>query len=364
MTNHSAKIKTETPNNVSSKAMPLRAGIVGAGLMGRWHAWAVKRAGGCVSAVMDLNPEVAKDLAKGYSGAENFSDVELMLNKTKLDVLHICTPPSAHSKIAELAIDAGLHLLIDKPVTPTAADTERLFNRAADRGVLICPVHQFIFQDGVLKAKELIPQIGRLVHMERTLCSAGGAGLAGVGATGRSPLLDEILADILPHPLSLMQVFLPNGLSDADWVKVQPGHGEFRAICEMSGITLSLFISMNARTTECSLKIIGTDGTIHVDMFHGYSFVEPGKVSRLRKAIHPFELSIRRLSAATVNLGKRFIRWEPAYPGLRCLVASFYKAVQTGAESPISREDTIAIARVRGLLTRNAGLLKKEQGSN
>lgn len=106
---------------------------------------------------------------------------------------------------------------------------------------------------------------------------------------------------------------------------MRPGHRELRAVCEMSGITLSIFISMNGRPTECSFKLIGTDGTIHVDMFHGYSFIEPGKVSRLRKAIHPFDLSIRRLSAATVNLGQRFIQWEPAYPDLSMLgFARFY----------------------------------------
>ena len=329
--------------------------------MGRWHAWAVKRAGGCISAVMDLDPESAKRLAKNYSGAESFSDVEEMLNRTKLNVLHVCTPPPTHYKIAELAIDAGLNLLIDKPLTPMAADTERLFTRAAGRSVLICPVHQFIFQDGVLKAKESLLRIGRIIHMDGTFCSAGGADLAGVEATGQSPLLNEIVADILPHPLSLMQVFLQNGLSKEDWMTVRPGHGEFRAVCETLGITLSIFISMNARPTECSFKIIGTDGTIHIDMFHGYSFIEPGKVSRSRKIIHPFDLAVRRLSAAAVNLGRRFIRWEPAYPGLKRLVSSFYKAVRMGAESPISREDTIAIARVRDLLIHSAGLVKERE---
>lgn len=67
--------------------------------------------------------------------------------------------------------------------------------------------------DGVFKASELLPRIGRLVHMEGTLCSAGGAGLVSAGTTNQTPL-DEIVRDILPHPLSLMQAFLPNGLSE------------------------------------------------------------------------------------------------------------------------------------------------------
>lgn len=359
MKDRSVKTDSETHDNLPSR-IPLRAGIAGAGLMGYWHAWAVKRTGGSVSAVMDIDQEAAKRLAKSHSCAKTFSDVEQMLNSVKLDVLHICTPPSTHYRIAELAIAAGINLLIDKPIAPTVADTERLFNRAENLGVLICPVHQFIFQDGVLKARKSLPRIGQLIHMEVTLCSAGGAGLASAGTTDKTPL-DEIAADILPHPLSLMHVFLPNGLPEENWMTVRPGHGEFRAVCEISGITLSVFISMHARPTECSFKIIGTDGTIHIDMFHGYSFIEPGKVSRLRKATHPFDLSIRRLSAAAFNLGRRLIRWEPAYPGLEQLVGSFYKAVQTGTESLISREDTIRVARVRDILIQNAGPFKPEQ---
>lgn len=354
MTSYSNALEADTARGIS-KDTTLRAGIIGAGLMGRWHAWAIKRAGGRLLAVTDINPEAAKHIIKSHSGAESFSDIEQMLNRTKLNVIHICTPPSTHYKVADLAIDAGLNLLVDKPFTQSAEDAERLFDRAAGRGVLICPAHQFVFQDGVFKAKEAIPQIGRLIHMEGILCSAGGAGLV-------YEQVDKIVADVLPHPLSLMQVFLQNGLPNENWVIVRPCYGELRALCETSGITLSIFISMNARPTECSFKIVGTDGTIHFDMFHGYAFIEPGGVSRIRKAIHPFDLALRKLSAAAINLGQRAIRWEPAYPGLQRLISLFYEAVQTNSVSPISREDTIAVARVRDLLIHSAGLLKKERG--
>ena len=330
----------------------LRAGIVGAGLMGRWHANAIRKAGGHLLAVSDIDIGAARRLATGYHAAESFSDISQMLNQIKLHVLHICTPSFTHYKLAELAIEAGLQVIIEKPIAPTAVETERLVNQAVDRGVLICPVHQFLFQDGVRQARELLPRIGRVVHMEGTFCSAGGVGLD-------RQQLDEIVADILPHPLSLMQVFLPKGLSKEDWVAVRPGgHGELRAVGEMSGITLSIFISMHARPTECSFRIGGTNGTIHMDLFHGYMFIEPGKVSTTRKIIHPFDLAIRKLSAATINLGRRAIRWQPAYPGLQRLVSSFYNAVQSGSGTPVPREGTIAIAHARDFLIESTGLAK------
>lgn len=318
--------------------------------MGRWHAWAIKRVGGYLSAVADIDQNAARHLTRKYRGTVSFSNVEQMLDRIPLDVLHICTPAATHYKIAELAIEAGLNLMIEKPMTLQAREAEHLFDQAESRGVLLCPVHQFLFQDGVLKARKLLPRIGRLVHMEGVFYSAGGTGLT-------REQLDFIVADILPHPLSLMYLFLPTTLPEKDWLVMRPGYGELRALGESSGVTLVIFISMNARPTVCSFQIIGTTGTIHLDLFHGFAFMEPGKVARTRKILHPFDLAFRRLSSATLNLGRRIFQREPAYPGLRRLVADFYKAVQTRSESPISQEETLAVARIRDRLIQGAGLV-------
>jgi len=326
----------------------LRAGIVGAGLMGRWHAKTIERIGGRVTAVADVNLNAAQRLATSYRDAQSFSDVEVMLGRASLDVIHVCTPPSSHSHLARLAIDAGVNAIIEKPFTATFEDAEYLLDTAAERRLIICPVHQFLFQDGVSRAKALLSRIGRILHLDGMICSAGGAGLAG-------EQLDVVVGEILPHPLSLMQMFLPAGLPEQDWLTLRPGRGELRAISETSAISLSVFISMNVRPTTCSFQIAGEDGTIHLDLFHGHSFIEPGRVSRARKIIHPFDLALRSLSAATANICRRAIRSEPAYPGLRRLVRAFYEAVRTGSESPISREDTLRVARVRDLLIHSAG---------
>ncbi len=266
------------------KTKRLNVGIVGAGLMGYWHANAARRAGAYISAIADTDNEASRRLAGRCSGVETFSTVEQMLDNVKLDVLHICTPLNTHVGISELALEAGINLVIEKPVTPTAAETENILRQAASNGVILCAVHQFLFQEGVQKAKRLLNKIGRIVHIENSICSAGTDGFAGKQC-------DLIAADILPHPLSLMQFFIPGGISGEEWNVVRPEHGEFRISCNTKGVTIYIFISMNARPTECSLKIVGTEGTIHIDMFHGYSFLESGKVSRTHKILHPFSFS-------------------------------------------------------------------------
>ncbi len=338
MKGRSGKAGTRGAGGVS--ATPLRAGIAGAGLMGSWHARAVKRAGGLVAAVTDLDTAAAGRLAKECGKAEVFSKVERMLDRVELDVLHICTPLSTHYGIARLAIEAGLNVIVEKPLTPEAADAERLFALAADRSVLVCPVHQFIFQDGVRKASRLVPRIGRIVHVSAVICSAGGLGMA-------RDRLDTIVADILPHPLSLMQVFLPGGLPEDGWITARPTPGELRAFSQVPDTTASIFISMDARPTRCALTIAGSNGTLHLDLFHGFAFMEPGTVSKTRKIVHPFDMAVRRMSAATLNLAGRSVRREPAYPGLEQLIGSFYRAVLAREGPPIPASDALVVARTR-----------------
>jgi predicted dehydrogenase len=306
---------------------------------------------------MDLDEDLALRLSKYCHSPTVFADLNEMLVRGRSDVVHICSPNSTHYPIAESAIKAGCHILIEKPMASTAIQTKRLFDMAADRGVFVCPVHQFLFQDGVLKAKRLLPKIGRLVDICAVIASAGGVGLTD------EKRYEAVIADMLPHPLSLMQFFLPGNFSQAEWWTVSPGRGELRAFGKVSGTTLSVFISMNARPTVNSLELKGEKGTIHVNLFHGYSFIESGEVSRRAKLTQPFERSLKSSAAAAVNLGRRLFQSDTAYPGLQSLVKSFYEAIQKDTSPPISQRDTDQVAQVRDELLNLAGLALENQGT-
>lgn len=330
----------------------LRAGIVGAGLMGRWHADAIRHAGESVAAVMDLNAPAAQQLASRYD-APAFSELEPLFAHAALDVLHVCTPLSTHADIVRRALDAGLHVLVEKPLTSHPEETEELLHQAQKAGLLLCPVHQFLFQESVRKVRARWSQLGRILHLEGTFYSAGGE--------GKNPAaLDDIVADILPHPLSLMHAFLPDGLSREGWTTIHPETGELRAACSTSGPTLSITISMHARPTVCAFKIVGTKATMHLNLFHGYVYRMPGAASRVRKIINPFDEALRALISASVNLGRRALHWQPAYPGLRELVKAFHRALRHGMPPPLSWEAIVAVARERDLLVHHAELHREE----
>lgn len=321
--------------------MKPRTAIAGAGLMGFWHAKAIERSGGTVATVFDCDAGAAQRLAARFRGARASTSLAEGLAQDRIDVLHLCTPSESHFELAAAALRQGIHVLAEKPLTPTAIETERLYVIAAENGALLCPVHQFPFQRGVQNAARALGRIGRLRHFEARFCSAGGHGR---GAAG----MDAVIADILPHPLSLIPVFAPGSLRETGWNLSRPAPGELRATQTVDEVCFSILVSMNSRPTSASLLLLGTEGTIHLDLFHGFSVIEPGDVSRWRKIVHPFALAAQMLLAAGTNLARRIWTAEPAYPGLRPLVQSFYGAIEAGSAPPISGDETVAIARTRG----------------
>lgn len=311
--------------------------------MGFWHARSIARVGGKVVAVCDVDHEAARRLANHYKGAYASARLEDALERGKIDVLHICTPSATHFELAAAALTRGIHVLVEKPITLTWTETERLYELAAEHRVLLCPVHQFPFQRGVQKALTEFGRIGQLQHFEATFCSAGGAGR---GAAE----LDAIVAEILPHPLSLMQLFAPESFREEGWLVHRPAPGELCAMLRAQHVGFSLLISLNSRPTVTALRLSGTKGTIHIDLFHGFCVIEPGAVSKWRKIVHPFDLAVRTLVAAGSNLTLRAWQREPAYPGLRQLIRDFYVAIKNGQSSPIRREEVRQEEKVRSLL--------------
>ena len=85
-------------DNKNTDKKNIRVGIVGAGLMGFWHAHAARKVGGKVVAVFDINKANADSLATKYSDAKSFDNLEKMLSETPPDVLHVCTPTETHKK--------------------------------------------------------------------------------------------------------------------------------------------------------------------------------------------------------------------------------------------------------------------------
>lgn len=315
-----------------------RVAIIGAGLMGGWHARACRRAGGRVTAVVDVRLDAAQRLAAAVGGAAAAVSLSSLSRDLAFDVVHVCSPLEAHAEHIRAALSHGCPLIVEKPLALTAPLTEDLVAASHRAGTWIQPVHQTVFQDGAVRALRWAAD-GTVRAFDYLACSAGA-----VGVPDRA---DEVVADILPHPLSLLDVLMPGALESMEWVTHRSAPGELLVTAVVGRTAVRFFISMHARPTRHELTLLGDEGTATADLFHGFTWRARGAVSRTAKITRPFLAAASSFSAAAVNLGSRAIRGEPAYPGLNALVKQVYLALEDPARRPLSDRHILAVARAR-----------------
>jgi predicted dehydrogenase len=321
-------------------SLPLPIVIVGAGLMGTQHAAAAVRAGGRIEAVIDRHLSRARALAGRYPTSLASTHLGEALAERGQSVVHVCTPTDTHESIAGESLEAGSHVLVEKPLAPTFAVTRRLFDLAAARRVLLCPAHQFAFQTGMLQILHVLPRFGQVRHVDYVVCSAG-------AASRSAAVRDDVAFDILPHPFSLLACILGAQFQEMIWHVEHPAPGELRLSASAPGFSTGVVVSMSGRPTMNLLRIVAEHGSLHADLFHGFATFEDGTVSRVRKVMRPLSTSAAIFAAAAGNLGRRLFEREPAYPGLRELVRRFYMAVANDDVNPISPADVLAVAAAR-----------------
>ena len=311
--------------------------IVGAGLMGRWHADAVRHVGGRVVAVVDPQAVHAAALAARHSGASSFSALEPALAAVGAGVVHICSPRDSHALLALAALRAGFHVLIEKPLAGRHEDALEILSVAESVGRLACPVHQFLFQPGALHAAAVVRDLGTLLHLEAEVSSTGAE------RGGAAP--DEVALEILPHALSFAARFCSAPIDGVPWSHSRSMPGELTMRATVGPTMVSARISMRGRPPVNGIRLVAERGTIHLDLFHGFAIVDRSGSSRLMKVARPSYFSARLALAATGSLARRVLQRETAYPGLRELVRRFYAAA-AGATSPIPPAETRAVSAV------------------
>lgn len=122
---------------------PVQFGLVGFGAWGQFHAKSIAEHPEARLAAIVAPSEASRTAAaKAYPGAKIFSDHRAMLAQVKLDVVDVVTPSHTHRAIATDAIEAGCHLLLEKPMALTVEDCRSIVRLARERGRKLAVGHE------------------------------------------------------------------------------------------------------------------------------------------------------------------------------------------------------------------------------
>lgn len=335
----------------------MKVALIGAGQIARQHLACLKSLPGVeVAAICDLSPATAEASAERYGIQGWFTDHREMLEKTQPDVVHVTTPPTSHFRLAMDALDAGAHVIVEKPVTSTFGELETLAQRAQDAGRHLVEDYNYVFNRAPQEILRRIEagQFGAVVHVEVLICLdiLGPDGFADPNAPHPAlTLAGGAIADFLPHLASLAHQFVgPHRTAQTIWAKRKPSplpFDEFRALVEAERGTASLGFSSSAQPDAFWLRVYGERMQATANLFETrLTFDGPRNVP---KPLRPFfsgleeGKTIRRAARATLL---RKFKGPGAYEGLWELLARTYRALAGGSFLPVTSNQVLEVNRM------------------
>src|SRR5579885_1581249 len=143
----------------------LRFGIIGTGVIGPTHAEAIRSLpGAALVAVADIVPATAQKLAEKY-GIHAYTDAREMLARERLDVVNICVPSGMHGEFACMAMRAGKHVIVEKPMEIRREALDEMLRVQREMNVKLAVISQHRFDPASMRVHQLVEEqaFGRLV---------------------------------------------------------------------------------------------------------------------------------------------------------------------------------------------------------
>ena len=154
----------------------IRMGVVGFGYWGPNLVRNFSIPGQCnVVAVADLDSAKLRRAGERFPGLATTSSVEDIWTDPSIDAVAIATPVASHFALAEAALRAGKHVFVEKPMTQTVEQAERLIDLAASKNRVLMVDHTFIYTPAVQRIRDLVQsgELGRIYYYDSLRVNLG-----------------------------------------------------------------------------------------------------------------------------------------------------------------------------------------------
>lgn len=291
----------------------LKVAVVGVGHLGKWHADKYAAAADCeLVAVVDTNIENARDIAQKH-GAAAYSDYRDII--PLVDAISLVVPTSLHYKIARVFLEAGIHCLIEKPISESIAEAETLIEIARNKQLVLQVGHIERFNSVMIG---IVERLDKPRFLESTRLAP-----FTTRATDVSVILDlmihdiDIILDLIDSPIKRISASGISVLSDT--IDIANARIEFENHC-VANVTASRI----SRKRERKLRIFQRNAYLSADL-----------QDKL--------LAVNCKSETDNDEGYRDIRHEEHHfednDALNLEVLDFINAIKTGGRPKVDGED-------------------------
>ena len=178
----------------------IRIGIVGYGYWGKNLVRNFYHIDGChIEYVCEKNEKNANKCTTTYPNVNVVDDFETLLSDKNVDAIVIATPVDSHYPLSKLALEAGKHVLVEKPLTSSYQEAKQLVELANSKGLTLMVDHTFLYTGSVIHLKSLAENksLGDIKYFDSTRINLG--------------LFQHdvnVLWDLAPHDISICNYIL------------------------------------------------------------------------------------------------------------------------------------------------------------
>lgn len=338
-----------------SPAAPLKVALAGTGLIANVkHIPAWQKLAGKVQllAVSDLNEDQARQVADKFGIAKVFTDYDRMLAEAKPDIVDICTPPKTHAMLAVKAMDAGAHVMVEKPMAMDVAECDRIIEARDRNGVSVMCCHSDLFYLAFMKARQMIEagEIGRFSGMRIFLSTPTHYITAKEDHWGNK-LPGGVIGETGPHLVYMTLPFIPKInevlvgaaklMPEFPWSPFE----DYRITLVGEKAMCSITAAYTSDEWLCQVEMIGSDAILRLDL------ETQSVIKYTRENIKAKTAALSQLSEAgqllknTLMVGTRYATGHiPSSHDLMC--GGFVESILNKTRSPVPAEEGRETVRV------------------
>ena len=287
------------------RASEIKVGVIGYGgafNMGRMHLQDMQKAGMTPRAVAEPDAARLAVAAQEFPGIETYASVDEMLEKSDVNLIVLITPHNTHAPLALKCLQAGRHVVCEKPFAITTKECDAMIAAAKKAGVMVSTFHNRHWDGSIMKALEVVKSgvIGDLVRIE---CHMGTWGKPGDWWRSSKSISGGILYDwgvhLLEYSLQLVDSeitevagFAKHGFwaAQSKWGK-DTIEDEGQAVVRFrNGVWVTLTITqIDTNPKRGMVEITGTKGTFLWEYDRHEIIVRDGDRTTVTKGPNPKE---------------------------------------------------------------------------
>ena len=231
--------------------------VVGAGYWGKNHIRTLHELG-ALGGIVETNSKLLERFSKKYPDVSTYQNLEDTLDNNKFAGFTVATPAETHFNIAAKIIQAGKHVLVEKPLALTIEDAEELVKLAEKYSVNLMVGYVLLFHPAIIKIKELINdrKIGSLQYIYSNRLNLG-----------QVRTEENVFWSLAPHDISIFQYFTesyPEEINANGSAFLQKGihDSTITQLKYPNGVEGHIFVSWLHPFKEHRLVIIGSEAMI------------------------------------------------------------------------------------------------------